>query len=115
MKKLLYLSVFISFSLSILSFSSCGKTMRGIEQGEETEAEIEAAMMDGRSAAREFINKRWDDTIQLQSLLLEARTKRIPYDTVNKPRCRQAYDSAFVSTIRTTRPDIADILQKSDR
>ncbi|MDE6296747.1 MAG: hypothetical protein K2L89_02785 [Muribaculaceae bacterium] len=115
MRKLLYLSIFITSALSISSLSSCGKTMRGIEEGEETQAEIEAAMMDGRSAAREFINKRWDDTIQLQGLLLEARTKRIPYDTVNKPRCREAYDSAFVSTIRTTRPDIADILQKAQR
>ncbi|MDE7412376.1 MAG: hypothetical protein K2N05_01115 [Muribaculaceae bacterium] len=111
MRKLLYTIVLCSTILPLLSISSCGK-LKGVEEGEETQAEIEAAMMEGRSAAREFINKRWNDTIQLQSLILEARTKRVPYDTVNKPRCRAAFDSAFVSTVRTVRPDIANALSK---
>lgn len=108
MKKLLYIFILSALSLSIWS---CGK-MKNIEKGEETQAEIEAAMMDGRSAAREFINKTWNDSIELQNHLLEARTQRIPYDTVDKPHCRAAFDSAFVSTIRTVRPDIAKALEK---
>ncbi|MBD5236527.1 MAG: hypothetical protein HDS62_03180 [Bacteroidales bacterium] len=96
-----------------MSFSSCGsKGMKSVEEGEETQAEIEAAMMEGRSAARAFINKKWDDTLQLQNNILEARSKRIPYDTVDKPRCRAAFDSAFISTIRTTRPDIANAIHR---
>ncbi|MDE6409603.1 MAG: hypothetical protein K2K81_05090 [Muribaculaceae bacterium] len=101
-----------SLALTIsLFFPSCGGK-KGFEEAEETQAEIEAAMMDGRSAAREFINKTWNDSIELQNHLLEARAKRIQYDTVAKPHCRAAYDSAFVSTIRTVRPDIAKALQK---
>ena len=106
MKKAIYLL----FALSLLSCG--GKGLKGIEEGEETQAEIEAAMMDGRSAAREFINKNWKDSVELQSHLLEARSKRLRYDTINKPHCRAAYDSAFVSTIRTVRPDVAKALEK---
>ena len=106
----------ISYILCIASlfafFPSCGKSMKGVEEGEESQAEIEAAMMAGRTAAREFINKRWTDTIELQNHLLEARTHRLPYDTVSKPKCRAAFDSTFVSTIRTVRPDIAKTLEK---
>ena len=88
--------------------SSCGsKGEKSIEQSEETEAEIEAAMMAGRESARIFINRKWEDTTQLQNNLLEARSRRARYDTVNKPRCAAAYDSAFVSTIRTVSPDVA--------
>ncbi|MDE5807911.1 MAG: hypothetical protein K2H76_07310 [Muribaculaceae bacterium] len=112
MKKLPYILASSLAFIILFSLPSCKGWKKGIEKGEETQAEIEAAMMDGRSAAREFINKRWTDTIELQNHLLEARTKRIPYDTVDKPHCRAAFDSAFVSTIRTVRPDIAKALQK---
>lgn len=113
MKKLLYLSLIGVCSLSFfLPLSSCKGGMKGVEEGEETQAEIEAAMMEGRAAARAFINKSWTDTLQLQNNLLEARSKRIPYDTVDKPHCRAAFDSAFVSTIRTVRPDVAKALKR---
>lgn len=111
MKKMKYTVASAIALILSLCISSCGKSMKGVEKGEETQAEIEAAMMDGRMAAREFINTTWNDSIQLQNNLLEARTKRLKYDTVAKPRCRAAYDSAFVSTIRTVRPDIAKALQ----
>ncbi|MDE6256715.1 MAG: hypothetical protein K2M39_11035 [Muribaculaceae bacterium] len=110
MKKIIYVLASSVALLILFSLSSCGGK-KSFEEAEETQAEIEAAMMDGRSAAREFINKRWNDSIELQNHLLEARTKRIQYDTVSKPKCRAAYDSAFVSTIRTVRPDIAKALQ----
>lgn len=113
MRKLLYTVLLLLAASPILTLPSCGgKGMKGIEEGEETQAEIEAAMMDGRMAAREFINKTWRDTIELQNHLLEARTRRVPYDTVAKPKCRAAFDSAFVATIRTVRPDVAKALQR---
>ena len=96
MKRLPYIFASSLALMILFSLPSCKGWKKGIEKGEETQAEIEAAMMDGRSAAREFINKRWTDTIELQNHLLEARTKRIPYDTVDKPHCRDAFDSAFV-------------------
>ncbi len=112
MRKLLYTLAGSLVVVAALCISSCKGGIKGVEEGEETQAEIEAAMMDGRSAAREFINKKWNDSIELQNHLLEARTKRIQYDTVSKPKCRAAYDSAFVSTIRTVRPDIAKALEQ---
>jgi len=93
-------------SLSLLG--SCGSKGAGdTEKAEETEAEIEAAMMEGRESAKIFINRKWADTTELQKNILEARSRRARYDTVDKPKCSAAYDSAFVSTIRTVSPDVA--------
>lgn len=93
-------------SVAILA-SGCAHT----EKAEEEVAEIEAAQMEGRSAARIFVSRPWRDTTELHSLLLEARARRARYDTIGKTRCAEAYDSAFVSTIRTVRPDVARVLE----
>ncbi len=93
--------------LATLLAASCAKT----EKAEEEVAEIEAAQMEGRSAARIFVSRPWRDTTELHSRLLEARAGRARYDTLGKTRCAAAYDSAFVSTIRTVRPDIAKELE----
>lgn len=87
----------------LLMAASCSQT----EKTEETTAEIEAAQMEGRNAAKAFVNKEWADTMQLQQLLLEARSKKSKYDIEKKSHCSAAYDSAFVSTLRTVRPDVA--------
>lgn len=83
---------------------SCSHT----DKGEETAAEIEAAMMEGREAAKIFVNRPWRDTTELQSRLLEARSRRAKYDTIGLKKCAEAYDSGFVSTIRTVNPDVAN-------
>lgn len=95
-----YLPLFIIALLAV----SCSHT----DKGNETAAEIEAAMMEGREAAKIFVSKPWHDTIELQNRLLEARSKRIKYDTLGLKRCAEAYDSGFVPTIRTVNPDVAD-------
>lgn len=97
-----YLPIFIIALLAIAC--SCSHT----DKGEESAAEIEAAMMEGRNAARIFVNRPWHDTIELQNRLLEARSQRAKYDTLGLKRCAEAYDSGFVSTIRTVNPDVAN-------
>lgn len=83
-----------------------------MEQSEETTAEIEAAMMMGRNAAKEFATKQWEDTFALQKKLLDVRTRSSKYTIDKKPQSAAAFDSSFVSTMRTVRPDLADQLQK---
>lgn len=101
---------YISFAgLSLLIMAGA---CAGTEKTEETVAEIEAAQMEGRSAARIFVSREWKDTMQLQRNLLEARTIHGKYITAGKPHCAEAYDSAFISTVRTVNPDLARQLEK---
>lgn len=86
----------------------------GENKGEETAAEVEAALIEGREAARKFVNRPWKDTTELQGQLLEARTGSSRYSAESKPRCAAAYDSAFVSTLRTVRPELARELTKAE-
>lgn len=79
----------------------------GAGRGNEAEAEVEAAMIEGREAARIFVNRPWRDTIELQRKLLEARSRRAKFDTAGQKKAAEAFDSAFISTIRTVNPDIA--------
>lgn len=75
----------------------------------EEAAQIEEARMAGRNAAKEFIGRRWQDSLELQERLVEAGTKRNQYDSL--PRCREAYDSTFIETIRTVDPSVARQLE----
>ncbi len=88
-----------------------GCSTRG-EQAEvkEEAAQIEEAHIGGREAARAFVSKHFKDSLELQQALVEAGAQRAKYDSL--PRSRAAYDSAFISTVRTVRPEIADQLQR---
>lgn len=90
---------------SLSNCSSCSK-------GEEAQADIIAAQMEGRNAAREFITRPWSDTAELHFKLLEARAKRAKYDTTGRKHCAEAFDSAFISTIRTVDPGVAKAIEK---
>lgn len=79
--------------------------------GSETEEEIEAARMDGRMTARNFINREWTDTVQLQHELLHAKSVQSKYLIEGKNKCAAAFDTAFISTIRTVNPKLARQLQ----
>ena len=92
---------------AVLALASCSSSGSG-----ESAAEIEQATNAGREAARKFVNTVWTDTLALQTQLLEARANACRYDTAS-PRQKAAYDSAFVSTIRTIRPEIARELEKA--
>lgn len=86
----------------ILTAAACSKQKGEIKESAE---QIEQARNAGREAARRFVSQRWEDTLALQQQLVEAAAERTPYDSL--PQCREAYDSTFISTIRTVSPDVA--------
>lgn len=89
-------------------FGACGsKEAKSLEKSEETTAMIEAAVMQGRTDARRIVNLQFKDSMEFHGALLEANAHKSAYQLENKPRCQAAYDSAFISTIRTTRPDLS--------
>ncbi len=92
-----------------LSASLCGC---GSPEKDALEAKIEAAQIEGREAAREFVNREWKDTMELQNRLLEVRSMQSKYEEENAHEAAAAFDTAFVSTLRTVRPDIARELDK---
>lgn len=92
----------------MLVLSACA----GTERTEAVTAEIEAAQMEGRNAAREFVNAEWKDTMELQNRLLQVRSKQSKYVEGKMPEAAAAFDSAFVGTLRTVRPDIARELDR---
>lgn len=95
-----------------LTAVGCGSGIKDTEHIEETVAQIETAQVEGRGAARRIINEHFSDSIALQAAVLQANAGRSRYEIENKPRCAAAYDSAFISTIRTVRPELAAQLEK---
>lgn len=92
-----------------VSAASCGHG--GDSKSNESDKEIEAARIAGREAARVFVNRPWQDTIELQKHLLEVRASQSKYVIAGKPQSAAAFDSAFVSTIKTVSPDVARELE----
>ena len=95
------LPVFFVF-LSLLLFA-CSET----EKTEAITAEITAAQMEGRRAAGKILAPEWQDTVKLQHALLDAKVKQSKYILEGKKECADAFDSAFISTIRTVNPRLA--------
>lgn len=93
---------------AVIASASCSKKeAETTEQNEETRAEIEAAMMQGRTAAREFVNKEWTDTLELMNHLLKAKAQQSTYVINKRPKSAEAFDSAFISTVRSVDPQLA--------
>ena len=107
MKKFFNILLLVS---AIAVLPSCSGGADSSKQGEVTAARIEEAHVAGREAARIFVSHRWKDTLQLQEQLVEANAKGAPFDSIT--RLRAAYDSAFISTVRTVRPEIAAELER---
>ena len=82
---------------------SCSKT----EKTEEITAEITAAQMEGRRAAGIILGPEWTDSIQLQKALFEMKARQSKYLIKGDTLSAAAFDSAFISTIRTVNPDLA--------
>ncbi len=90
--------------------SSCGN--KGDNGGvKETAAQIDSAKNAGREAARRIIVREWTDSMAFQNAVLEARAAKSVYEMAHRTKSVAAFDSAFISTIRTTRPDLARQLQ----
>ena len=95
--------LFLAVSFLLLTFTSCRQT----EETEAITAEITAAQMEGRKAARDIVTGNWQDTSKLQVKLLEIKSRQSKYLIDGKTKCAEAFDSAFISTVRTVRPDLA--------
>lgn len=79
----------------------------GTEKTEAITAEITAAQMEGRRAAGMIVGPVWKDTAKLQRALLDTKVKQSKYLIDGKPECAEAFDSAFISTIRSVNPSLA--------
>ncbi len=109
MKSSVVINAILGLTLTVMSScSGCADT----EHTEGITAEITAAQMEGRSAARTFVNREWRDSTKLQQHLLEAKSRREKYIDEGKPECAAAYDSAFISTIRAVRPNLARSIER---
>lgn len=95
----------------LMILGSCGGR-GGEDAGKETPRQIEKAANAGREAARKVITRQFADSMEFHGALLEANAEKSRYRLDSLPRCEAAYDSAFISTIRTTRPDLADMLKR---
>lgn len=106
MKKTAYISGII------LAFCAAGLSSCSSDEGQEAASaeQIEEAHVAGREAARVFVNKTWRDTLEMQNELVAAGAKGAAFDSI--PRCREVYDSAFIATVRTVRPDVAAELER---
>lgn len=93
--------------LAIGMLAACGHKT---EDKPVTVSELEEAHNAGREAAKIFVSRQYTDTFQLQELLLEANSQGARFDSIT--RLRAAYDSAFISTIRTVRPQVAAELER---
>ena len=99
-----FVSVFL-----LLFLGACSQT----EKTEAITAEITAAQMEGRKAAASILAPQWKDTVQLQKALLDAKVKQSKYILDGKQECANAFDSTFISTIRTVNPSLAKKIQKN--
>ncbi|MDE6576995.1 MAG: hypothetical protein K2J82_10980 [Muribaculaceae bacterium] len=94
------------FCMLLISLNSCS----GCSETEHTEAvtaSIEAAQMMGRTDARVFVNRQWNDTSELHYRLRQIRERHDSLSHKFSKEYAAAYDSAFISTIRTVHPDLA--------
>lgn len=96
----------IIIAASVVALASCTVAC-GNNKAQESEADIEAAMMMGREAARTLVNRKWTDTIELQNYVLEARAKQSELVMAGRPKGAEAFDSAFVTTVKTVNPSLA--------
>lgn len=87
---------------------SCGNRAGSENSGSgETEAQLEEARNAGREAARKIITREFKDSMEFHGAILDANAEKSRFNIQERPQSAAAFDSAFISTIRTTRPDLA--------
>lgn len=99
--------IFIGASILAFALTGCGQT----ERTEEITADITAAQMEGRRSAGIILGRQWKDTAQLQKALIEIKARQSRYLIEGKKKSAEAFDSSFLSTIRTVNPDLAKKLK----
>ncbi|MDE6076856.1 MAG: hypothetical protein K2G29_03915 [Muribaculaceae bacterium] len=88
---------------AILLMAACSQT----EKTEAVTAEITAAQMEGRNAARDIIIYNWKDTTGIHKAMEHARAPRHKYDSLGHKAASAMFDTTFNKTIRTVHPDLA--------
>ena len=106
------LSKFIIISFSAIVLITMGVSCVKTEKTEAITAEITAAQIEGRKAARNFISKEWKDSDELKKELLETKALQSKYLLEGKKECAESFDSAFISTIRVIKPSLAKSILK---
>ncbi len=81
-----------------------------IEHSEEVTADITAAQIEGRRAARKLIHLQWKDSTELKN---EYKRIKLYRDSVF-PDNKAEFDSTFISTIRIVKPSIATSITKGE-
>ncbi|MDE6811305.1 MAG: hypothetical protein K2J15_03035 [Muribaculaceae bacterium] len=110
MKKCKVFLIIVAAVIAPMLVASCSSKQTAGEN-QESEAQIEAARNAGREAARLIITREFADSMEFHGAILEAASRKAPYQMDKQPGCVAAFDSAFISTIRTVRPDLARRLQ----
>lgn len=87
----------------------------GSNRGNEDAVQVEAAMMMGRDEARNLIKREWKDTMELQNYILEVRAKQSELVLRGRVRSAEAFDSAFISTLRKENPELARLIIPTGR
>lgn len=85
----------------------------GPQKSDVLAAEITEARMEGRNAARHIIIREWNDTAGFHKTLEESLDKRYTYLKHGQPECAEAFDSAFIRTVRAVRPELATLVEDS--
>lgn len=80
----------------------------------ETAEQIQEAGLAGRDAARHIMIREITDTMELMNMLLEARAKSSQYEMEGRMKEKAAFDTAFISTIRTVKPDLATAIEQKN-
>jgi len=105
-----------TFCLLIMILCACSGTDQDkIKESEAAQADINTAIMEGRTAARAFINVDPTDTLTLHTLLIDARAKHSKYVTRGLNNQAQAFDTAFIHTLRAASPEVARAVEQSDK
>lgn len=104
----IFKNIFLFILIAAGALSAC----KGTEKSEETEARIEAAMMEGRNAARPFLTRNPHDTVGLSTEVYEAHRKARDYADAGFKRSGETFDSAFARTIRAVNPALYAVMTK---
>lgn len=94
----------LTMIVAMMILTACGDTK---EESNETQAEIEAAMVQGREAGRAIVNRPWTDTLQLQNYILEARAQRSRYEIQKRFESAKAFDKGVVTLVYSVKPELA--------
>lgn len=102
------------FFAALLALLLAGASCSGNKQSnaqEETSAQLEEARNAGREAARKIIIREFTDSMEFHTAILDANAEKSKFTMQGRKQSEAAFDTAFINTIRTTRPDLAAKLQ----